>query len=234
MIALVSGANSGIGYAVATKLAQEFKYHVVIGSRNESKGKQALQELQGTVSPELLSYVQLDVTDDVSISKAIDTIRQTHGRLDVLINNAGIDINSDQSTSPRQRYLDSFNTNTVGPAILTDACIPLLEKSTNPRIVFVSSSLGSLQLAANGQLPRSVPAYEASKAALSMIMLHYAARYPHFRINACNPGWVRTKLTKFSGMGDASDGANIVCKLATVDENEPTGLFVAETGSVPW
>lgn len=230
----MSGANSGIGYAVATKLAREFKYHVVIGSRNEAKGKQALQELQRTISPELLSYVQLDVTDDGSISKAMDTIRQALGRLDVLINNAGIDINSDESISPRQRYLDSFNTNTVGPAILTDACIPLLEKSANPRIVFVSSSLGSLQLASNGQLPRKVPAYEASKSALNMVMLHYAARYPHFRVNACNPGWVKTKLTKFSGMGDASDGANIVCQLATIDENGPTGQFVAEAGPVPW
>ena len=233
---LVSGANAGIGYEISKKLASENpSYHVFMGCRDLAKGQKAMSSLSGlSVEP-----VRLDVTSDSSISEAFDTILKSAGRLDALINNAGIGARAlPESASFREQLTTILDTNTVGAACLTESMVPLLRKSENPRIIFVSSRLGSISktLDPSVQFYRiDRPHYKASKAAMNMIMAHYAVKFKGegFKVNACCPGFNATGITGGKG-AHPSEGAIIVCRLATAGKDGETGTFTDREETFDW
>ncbi|RKU47442.1 hypothetical protein DL546_008824 [Coniochaeta pulveracea] len=180
-IALVTGANTGIGRAIATSLARDHHYTVLIGSRKLPAGKEVASSL--TAQGHSAHAVQLDLTSDDSISAAVTLVQEKFGRLDVLVNNAGIYLDAYKPTVQeppvRELFVRTFQTNVFGAAVLTDALLPLLVKSTEengPRIVWVSSSMASMERildkSTNYYHMRNT-AYVCSKAALNMLALKY-------------------------------------------------------------
>ncbi|KAE8451018.1 hypothetical protein EG329_005458 [Mollisiaceae sp. DMI_Dod_QoI] len=244
-IALISGANIGIGLAVATQLAKDHGYHVIIGSRNEAAGNEVATVLvaEGFAA----SSVQLDLTSDESIAAAVNWIEHEFGVLDVLINNAGILLDhTSESTeahkqlSTRELFSLTFNTNVIGTACLTEACLPLLRKSDFARLVFVSSRMGSLSESTNKNTPyynTDYKSYDSSKAALNMLALNYARILDGAGalVNVACPGLVQTKLTRFHPWGKSTDlGAQRIVQLATAPKGGPTATFSDRDGNIPW
>ncbi|KAF1995682.1 short chain dehydrogenase [Amniculicola lignicola CBS 123094] len=200
-IILITGANNGIGFDTAYALANASENnHVIMAARTPSKGEAALEELQSRKPKGTLSLVILDVNSDDSISAAVKKLQTEHGRLDVLVNNAGVMVPG----NGRDAYRGTFETNVFGPAILTDALAPLLKNSKAPRIVNVSSGLGSIALRfdeTNQYYPLPANAYRASKAALNMITACQNHDYKDLGVKAfafC-PGYVITNLTGEEG-----------------------------------
>lgn len=234
-IALVTGANKGIGLEVARQLAQA-GVHVLIGARNEERGRAALENLgaQGLIA----QSVRLDLEDHSSIAAAAAAIETEHGKLDILVNNAGIFDFSD--APPSKASLDAvrrvMDTNFLGTLAVTQAMLPLLRKAPAGRIVNVSSSLGSLTL--NGD-PTSTYyssqfiGYNASKAALNMltIQLHEELRDTPIVVNSVSPGFVKTDLTGYGTM-TPEQGAKLPVRYAL--EGDESGRFVEPNGETPW
>lgn len=243
-IVLITGANRGIGFGVARKLVREHpNYHVIIGSRDATQGREAVSTLlteEASSSPSI-SSIELDVTSDASISAAAQSIEASYGRLDVLINNAGIalDVKEKGKISMREMLQRTYDVNVFGASVVTDTFIPLLEKSDNPRIVFVSSSLGSLTYAADLSTRYSKEqflAYKSSKTALNMVMLYYNALLHDkgFKVNAVCPGYIGTNLNSFHGTGTLQEGSVNVVRLAVLGKDGETGTFTAKDGARPW
>ncbi|KAK9490042.1 hypothetical protein V1508DRAFT_426102 [Lipomyces doorenjongii] len=238
-IVLITGGNQGIGFGIAKKLAIEYPgYHIIIGSRDASRGVEAASSLSSQGLS--VSSVQLDVTDDASIAAARKDIETEYKRLDVLINNAGIAIDRRNVDFTMRNVLHmTYDTNVFGAAAVTEEFIPLLRKSTLPRLVFISSSLGSLTRAADFEYPYNamlLPAYKSSKAALNMLMLHYAKMLSGegFKVNSCCPGYVATNLTQFRGPGTTEQGAVNACRLATLGKDGESGTFSDKEGIIEW
>lgn len=244
-VALISGANSGIGLAVATRLATYHGYHVIVGSRNAAAGEKVAAALMA--DGHSASSVQLDVSSDKSIAAATSWIEREFGVLDVLINNAGILLDyvpgvleAHKDLSTRELFNQTFSTNIIGAACLTEACLPLLRKSELPRLVFVSSRMGSLSEATNKSTPfysMDYKAYDSSKAALNMLALNYARILDEdgAMVNAVCPGLVKTKLTNDHPWGSSTEvGAQRIVELATASKGGPTAKFSDREGSVPW
>ncbi|KAF2122559.1 short chain dehydrogenase reductase [Lophiotrema nucula] len=240
-IALISGGNAGIGLAVATQLAKDHGYHVIIGSRNESAGKDVAATLVSDGFS--ASAVQLDVTSDTSIEIAVRKISEEFGVLDVLINNAGILIDTlegNEKPKTRELFNQTYNTNVTGAACLTEACLPLLRKASVPRVIFVSSRMGSVSEATNKETLYyniDYKAYDASKAAVNMLAINYARILEDVgaMVNAVCPGLVQTKLTKFHPYGTSVElGAVRIVQLATAEKGGPTATFSDKDGVVPW
>lgn len=238
-ITLISGANQGIGLAAATKLTKEHGHHVIIGSRDAEAGAKAAASLRAGGGAS--SSVQLDLESDSSIAAAAETINKQFGRLDVLINNAGILLDgkvSDQS--PRDLFNQTFTTNVVGTACLTEALLPLLRKSSQPRVVFVSSRMGSLAQATVRDTPFfaiDYKAYDASKAAVNMLALNYARILEDVgaRVNVACPGLVSTNLTGYHAYGTTPQiGAARIVELASLDKDGPTTTFSDSNGEIAW
>lgn len=236
-VALISGANAGIGLAVATALAKDHGYHVIIGSRNAAAGEQAAATLAAAGAS--ASSVQLDISSDESIAGAASRIEREFGALDVLINNAGVLLDWN-GLSTRELFNQTFITNVVGTVCLTEACLPLLRKSVVPRLVFVSSRMGSLAVATDKSTPFysiDYKAYDSSKAALNMLALNYARilEGDGALVNAVCPGLVKTKLTGFHSMGSSTElGAQRIVELATAVKGGPTATFSDRDGGIPW
>ena len=240
-IVLVSGANQGLGYEMCKKLATEQPdFHILLASRDEAKGEEAatkLQHLQGTVEA-----VQLDISNDDSIETCVKWIETTFGHLDVLINNAAIsDYAIRDEPTIRAQMQRCFDTNVFGTASLTDACVPLLQKGTVPRIVFVSSEMGSVGNTLDPKFPyygAHYVSYKTSKSALNMLGAMYAVRYGKdgFKVNLCCPG---LRATNFAGAssaigGNPEEGAINACRLATIGANGEEGTFTNLEGTLPW
>jgi NAD(P)-dependent dehydrogenase (short-subunit alcohol dehydrogenase family) len=244
-IVLISGANSGIGLAVATQLAKDYQYHVIIGSRNVAAG--------GEVAAALVkdgfsaSSTQLDISSDESIAAAAQLIEREFGVLDILINNAGILIDTvpghledNKDLTTRQLFNQTMNTNVTGSACLTEACLPLLRKSDSPRVIFVSSRMGSLSEATDKTTPfysQDYKAYDCSKAALNMLALNYARILDADggMVNVACPGLVQTKLVGMHPYGSSTElGAQRIVELATAAKGGPTATFSDREGVVPW
>ncbi|KAJ7113180.1 hypothetical protein C8R44DRAFT_631540 [Mycena epipterygia] len=244
-IVLITGANKGIGFEIAKQLALQYAgYHVLIGSRDAERGTQAASTLQKAgLSVEALT---IDVTDDDSIAAAALRVECTFGRLDVLINNAGVTRGpffggTFGGSLGRARFEQTFAVNVFGAAATTEAFIPLLQKSASPRVVFVSSDLGSLALYTNTESGGryhyvDAPAYRCSKAALNMLALSYAERFRGrgWKVNVYNPGFVATDFNMHTGPGTVEDGARGAVRLAVLGEDGETGTFSEEGGTVPW
>jgi len=235
---LVTGGNDGIGYEVVKNLAQ--KGHTVwIGSRSEERGKAAVRKLEDdNIDSKLIKFVQLDVTDPVSIAEAVHKV-ESNGHLDILINNAGIGhmdkVPSQQPSKVDIKLVrDCFETNFFGLIQTTNAFIPLLQKSQLPVIVNVTTDMASTtrQAAPNSFL--HVVGYNTSKAAANSYTVGLAHDLPNFKINAVTPGYTATKLNHFSGPKSAADGAALIVKYALLDKDGPTSKFFDEKGESPW
>ena len=225
-ITLITGSNKGIGYETARQLL-ELGHTVYLGARDVERGEQAATRLGAR-------FVVLDVTDDASVQAALTTIREAEGRLDVLINNAGI--------APAAPFgadaLAVFDTNAVGVVRVTQAALPLLRASEHPVVVNVTSSLGSFWAVRNPDRHESHFAsgvYGASKAAVSMLTVQYAMAEPGILFNAVEPGYTDTDLTAaVPGGRGAEESARVVVRMATMGPNGPTGTLQEETGELRW
>ena len=242
--ALVTGANKSIGFEVARQLAQKGIY-VYLGSRNLENGIAAVEKLlvEGLRHVEA---IQLDVTDDESVKNACTEIAKKTKTLDILINNAGIYGGYPQSAldSTIQQFKTAYDANVFGMVRVTQAFIGLLKKSSEPRIVNVSSSQGSITL-------HSDPSYKyydykgavylSSKSAMNMytVVLAYELRDSNFKINAVCPGYTKTDFNGHSGPGSVEVAGKRIIKYALIDKDGPTGKFFSEennpeTGEIPW
>lgn len=237
-IALVPGANTGIGLAAANQLAKDHKYHVIIGSRKAEAGEEVAAALAADGFS--ASSVQLDLFSDESIAAGVSWVESEFGVLDVLINNAGVLLDSKKALSTRELFHQTLSTNVTGTACLTEACLPLLRKSQSPRLVFVSSRMGSITEATNKSTIYyniDYKAYDPSKAALNMLALNYARILEEngAMVNVACPGLVKTKLTNNHPMGTSTElGAQRIVELATAVKGGPTATFSNRNGSIPW
>lgn len=236
-LALVTGANQGVGCATAKQLAREpYNYHVIIGSRDFKAGNEVAAGLreEGCCA----CCVQLDLTSPQSVNAAIRFIKREFGYLDVLVNNAGILLDMHPSLSIWDLYGKTYNTNVIGPSILTEGLLPLLRRSKNtpPRIIFVSCGMGSLSVALNENWPYhnvETKVYDSSKAALNMMMLNFCRILKEGKVNAVCPGQSRTNLTANQGHS-AEVGAEQIVRMAVLDKHGPTGTFTDRKGKLPW
>jgi NAD(P)-dependent dehydrogenase (short-subunit alcohol dehydrogenase family) len=226
-VTLITGANKGLGYETARRLLAE-GHSVYVGARRAELGEAAASELGA-------HFVQLDVTDDGSVETALGIIDAREGRLDVLVNNAGISTSGEVNGPVALRV---FDTNAVGLIRVTQAALPLLHKSENPVVVNVSSALGSFWAVTNPerrqfQFPSIV--YGASKAAVSMLTVQYAKTFPDIKFNAVEPGFTATDLTPFSKAGQPVEkGAEVMVRMATIGKEGPTGTFQENEDELAW
>jgi NAD(P)-dependent dehydrogenase (short-subunit alcohol dehydrogenase family) len=226
-VALITGATRGIGYEIARQLV-ELGHDVYIGARDAERGKTAAAAI-GARS------VQLEVTDDASVADALATIGRAEGRLDLLVNNAGI-LESGDVDGPRA--LRAFDTNAIGVLRVTEAALPLLRKSSNPTVVTVSSSMGSFWAVTNPDRPESgltEAIYSASKAAATMLTVQYAKAHPGITFTALEPGYTATDMTAAMGGGRATaESAEFIVRIATAAAGGPSGTLQDENGTLPW
>src|SRR6202453_2196547 len=246
-VALVTGANQGIGLQIAKDLVAH-GFTVLVGSRNLERGEAAAKE----VGPEAHA-LQLDVTDQTSIAAAAERVRDEFGRLDVLVNNAAISNTSkraaqsveeySKSTRPSNVSLDEvravWETNVFGVLAVTQAMLPLLRQAPEARIVNVSSGVGSLTMNADPAFPwRSIfgPVYPASKPALNAITLAMAIELEPegIKVNAVSPGFTRTNLNGYEGTETVEQGAAEAVRVALIGPDGPTGTFTRTGGVIPW
>ena len=228
-ITLITGGNKGLGYEAARRLI-ELGHKVYIGARNEELGEKAAAELGA-------EFVQLDVTKDDSVNVAVEQILKNEGRLDVLINNAGISggfSKVEDITVETMRHV--YETNVFGIVRVINAFVPLLRKSESPVIVNVTSGLGSFGMVTNPETVESkvnALAYTSSKSAVTMLTVQYAKGLPDIRVNAADPGATKTDLTGF-GNQTVTEGTDAIVKLATIGKDGPTGIFINREGILPW
>jgi len=240
-ITLVTGANQGIGFQTAKRLASEHPdYHVILSGRRQAALDEAVAKLKSQ-GLDNISSVLMDLSSDASIAAAKQQIESRHGRLDVLVNNAAIGDIPD--LSGRGKWQQVYNTNVFGTAAVTDAFIPLLEKSAHPeskRIVFVSSALGIIDRLVKreaGDPATGWAPYASSKTATTMLAAHYIVKYKgdsSWKINVSCPGYCATGLNNFAGSDDASLGALNSVRLATLGADGESGTFTDRHGPLPW
>jgi NAD(P)-dependent dehydrogenase (short-subunit alcohol dehydrogenase family) len=225
-ITLITGANKGLGFETAKQLV-DLGHTVYVGARDAERGERAAAAL-GARS------VQLDVTDEASVRRALATIDAAEGRLDVLIHNAGI-LETDLDGPAALR---SFDTNAVGIVRVTEAALPLLRRAEHPNVVTVSSSMGSFWAVTTPERPESampLALYAASKSAATMLTVQYAKVHPGIRFNAVEPGTTATDMTAAFDIGrPAEESARVVVRLATLDADGPTGSLQDEDGVLAW
>jgi NAD(P)-dependent dehydrogenase (short-subunit alcohol dehydrogenase family) len=247
-IALITGANKGIGFETARQLGAR-GVTVLAGARDEARGRQAEQALRDGGAE--ARFVPLDVTDAKSAQAAADWIDREHGHLDILVNNAGIAVGGGP---PSQTDLDAmrevYETNVFGVIVVTNAMLPLLRRAPAARIVNVSSEVGSLTAMTDpasplAQMPAGL-AYPSSKSALNMVTAIYAKelRDTPVKVNAANPGYTATDLNHHSGFRSVAEGAEASVHLATLGPDGPSGtlwghLWSADGpagayGTLPW
>ena len=247
LVALVTGANQGIGLQIAKDLAAH-GFTVLVGSRNLERGEAAAKQ----IGPDARA-IQLDVTDQASIAAAEKRICEELGRLDVLVNNAAISHTSKRPdmpiaefaklTRPSNVSLDEmravWDTNVFGVLAVTQAMLPLLREAPAARIVNVSSGVGSLTRNSDTAYPwRSIfgPVYPASKTALNAITLAMAIELEStgIKVNAACPGYTKTNLNNYTGTRTVEEGAREPVRLALLGPDGPTGTFSNDAGPLPW
>ncbi len=246
-VALVTGANQGIGFQIAKDLAAR-GFTVLVGSRNFERGEAAAKQMGPGARG-----LQLDVTNQASITAAVERIRKEFGRLDVLVNNAAISNTSKRPDMSVQEYskltrpsnvsLDEmravWDTNVFGVLAVTQAMLPLLREAPAARIVNVSSGVGSLTRNSDPAYAyRSIfgPVYPASKTALNAITLAMAIELDStgIKVNAACPGYTKTNLNNYTGTRTVEEGAREPVRLALLGPDGPTGTFSNEDGPLPW
>jgi NAD(P)-dependent dehydrogenase (short-subunit alcohol dehydrogenase family) len=236
-VAVVTGANKGIGLEIARQLARE-GITVFLGARDEARGRAAAEKLRAEGLD--ARALRLDVTDDRSVAEAASRVEKDAGRLDILVNNAAIAIDD----GPPSRISDellrrTYETNVFGVVRVTQAFLPLLRRSDAGRIVNLSSGLGSLALNSDPSWAfTSVKylAYNTSKTAVNAITVQFAheLRDTPIKVNAADPGYVATDMNQHQGVRSVEQGAATPVRLATLPADGPTGGYFNDEGPVPW
>jgi NAD(P)-dependent dehydrogenase (short-subunit alcohol dehydrogenase family) len=239
VIALVTGANKGLGKETARLLALR-GMTVLLGSRDLERGTAATRDLAAggvTVEP-----IRLDVTDPKSVEAVAARIQDEYGRLDVLVNNAGILVDASATELTAAQLRETFEVNVFGVVTAIQTLLPLLRRSAAPRIVNVSSTTGSLTMTSEskdfgGDADRRI-GYATSKTALNMLTVQYARAFARnnelIKINSVTPGFVATDMNQHRGTRTVTQGAAAIVDLATLQDDGPTGGFFNDQGPVPW
>ena len=236
-IALVTGANKGIGYEIAAGLGA-LGWSVGVGARDKERLEASVAKLRAAGVDAF--GVPLDVTDDASVAAAARLIEERAGRLDVLVNNAGVTGGRPQEPTmvDLATVRTAVETNVIGVIRVTNAMLPLLRRSASPRIVNMSSSVGSLtrQTTPGAETGPISVAYAPSKTFLNAVTVQYARELhdTNILINAACPGYTATDLNGFRGVRTPEQGAAIAIQLATLPDDGPTGGFFEDAGVVPW
>jgi NAD(P)-dependent dehydrogenase (short-subunit alcohol dehydrogenase family) len=243
--ALITGANKGIGFHIARALGKQ-GYTVFVGARSEERGEQAAGQLRDEGLD--ARFLHLDVTDETIVAAAAKRVEDEFGRLDALVNNAGIALADGESNTSELTVATTrkvFETNVIGVVAVTNAFLPLIRRSAAGRIVNVSSEIGSIGFMTgdNGDVTKMQPgAYGASKTALNMLTISWAKEFEDtaVRINAMTPGYTATDLNGNQGWRKPEDAAHAAVKLALLPNDGPNGGFFQEgneyfpTDEVPW
>jgi NAD(P)-dependent dehydrogenase (short-subunit alcohol dehydrogenase family) len=238
-IALITGANKGIGLETARQLGQQ-NMTVLVGARDPKKGEAAASELQQSGID--ARAIELDVARSESIQKAAAQVERDFGRLDILVNNAGVMLDDEEKTVSGQlmeTWRKTFEPNFFGLIGTTQAFLPLLRKSDAGRIVNLSSILGSIGYHATPGSPvydNKIPAYNVSKSAVNAytVQLAYELKDTKIKVNAAHPGWVKTQMGGEGATMELSDGAKTSVALATTGEDGPNGAFLHLGEPIPW
>src|SRR5438105_7083397 len=239
-IALVTGANKGIGFEVARQLARK-GFHVVLGARNPDAGEAAVQKLNREAEEEnssentglgAITFLKIDVSKLDSIRRAAEEFSRKSDRLDALVNNAGILLDDDKHilTITAEIFETTLRTNMVGALLVSQEFVPFLRKSDAPRIVNVSSGGGQLTDGADGW----APAYCISKTALNGVTAQLAAALPKFAVNSVCPGWVRTDMGGSNATRSVAEGASGIVWLAADASQKETAKFWRDRKVIPW
>jgi NAD(P)-dependent dehydrogenase (short-subunit alcohol dehydrogenase family) len=233
-IALVTGANKGIGFEVARDLARK-GFHIFLGARNSEAGEAAVRKLSKEGEKEEygeIMFLKIDVSKPDSIRRAAEEFSRSTDRLDVLVNNAGILLDDDKDvlTTTPEIFESTLRTNTLGALLVSQAFVPFLKKSDAPRIVNVSSGGGQLADGADGW----APAYCISKTALNGVTVQLAAALPKFSVNSVCPGWVRTEMGGANATRSVAEGASGIVWLAADAPQNQTAKFWRDRKVIPW
>lgn len=241
---LITGANRSIGLEITKQLSKK-GFFVYLGTRDLEKGNAVVKELNEN-GFENIKAIQIDVTNPASIEAAKNIVEKEKGKLDILINNAGISGEFPQSAfdASKKDIQNVFDTNFFGVISVTQAFIELLKKSESPRISNITSGLGSLALHSDPNWKYynfKATSYVTSKAALNAytIILAYELRDLPFKVNVIDPGYTATDFNHHNGPGTVESAASFIIKHTDTDENAPTGKFFSndiedETGISPW
>jgi len=233
--ALVTGASRGLGAEAAARLAG-LGWTVWLGARDVAAGEAVAKEIHAEMPDADVRVVQLDVTSDESVEAAYDAVSAAETGLDVLVNNAGI-------SGPRALPADTkptdlipvFGVNLLGPVRVTNTFLPLLQQSARPRLVMVSSGLGSFAITQDRARLESTIwglSYPASKAALNMVTTMYEKTLPDVRVTAVDPGYTATNLNDFTGTQTLAEGAEPIVEACVAEEL--AGGFIGRGGALPW
>ena len=233
-IALVTGANKGIGFEVARDLARK-GFHVFLGARDTEAGEAAAEKLRKEGDKEdygEITFIKIDVSKSDSIRNAAEEFSRKSDRLDTLVNNAGILLDDDKDvlTATPEMFETTLRTNTLGALLVAQAFVLFLKKSGAPRIVNVSSGGGQLADGADGW----APAYCISKTALNGVTSQLAAALPKFAVNSVCPGWVRTDMGGPNASRSVGEGATGIVWLAADAPQNETGKFFRDRKVIPW
>ena len=231
-VALITGANKGIGLEIARQLGKQ-GITVVLGARDAARGQQAADTLKAEGID--AHTVKLEVTGEADIAALPAYFEQNFGRLDILVNNAGV--LPDLQGVTAQGFRDGYESNVIAPYFITQALLPLLQASPAGRIVNHSSILGSITLNGSGDLPNDwlLPIYNSSKAALNLLTAQQAAKTKStaLKVNAAHPGSVKTDMNT-QGELTVEEGAKTAVRLATLPEDGPTGGFFHFNDTLAW
>jgi NAD(P)-dependent dehydrogenase (short-subunit alcohol dehydrogenase family) len=234
-IALVTGANKGIGFEVARQLAASGCI-VFLAARNKVLGEKAAARLKSEGGD--VRYIAIDLDNSATIAAAAQAIDAAFGHLDILVNNAGIIVQGDglPSTSSLDAIERTFRVNFLGTVAVTQAMLPLLRKAKSASTVNVSSGLGSLTRSGDPAATTKYLGYASSKAALNMLTVHLAweLRDTSIKVNSTEPGYTATDLNQHRGTQTIPEGAAETIRLALLPENGPTGTFSSTQGIVSW
>ena len=241
-VAFITGANRGIGLETARQLGKRGDVHVVIGSRDLKKGEVARDQLRAEGAD--VDVIRFDITKPADYKAAHDYFDKTFGKLDILINNAGVSKETfmapnNASTVTGTVLRETFDTNFFGTIELTQTLLPLLRKSPEGRIVNLSSILGSLTLHSDPGSPiyaAKVLAYDASKTALNSFTIHLAheLRNTKIKVNSAHPGWVKTEMGTDAAPMEIPEGAKTSVELALLPADGPTGGYFHLGQPLPW
>ncbi len=231
-IALVSGANKGLGFEVSRQLAEK-GVRVLMGSRDKMKGEKAAEELRKKGLD--VAFLELDVTNEASVKKAVESVTKSCGRLDILVNNAGIMTPKDQKEPGLKIDLDTvretFETNTLGHLRVTQAFVPLMKKNNYGRIVMMSSGMGTLDDMKGGYL-----GYRVSKTALNAVTRVLAAELEgtNILVNTMCPGWCRTDMGGSNATRSAEKGAETAVFLSLLPDGDLSGAYFRDKKEIRW
>ncbi len=238
---LITGANKGIGFETARRMGKE-GFTILVGARNRERGISAEANLiaEGFDA----QFIELDVTSQTSIDTAANSIRETYGKLDVLINNVGVVLGNFEdiavpSKTDSKLLRETFDYNFFAMFDVTKSMLPLIRESNEGRIVNISSELGSLTQHSDPSFEffhHKILSYNSSKTAVNALTVHFAYELKDtpIKVNSADPGFTATDLNGFQGYRSVEQAATVVVQLATLTGDGPTGGFFNENGSVPW